>query len=498
MKRAGLTRLATNTMLAATASLNPASSTIVRPRIIASRDSVAASTKASGRRRKMPASVSPRLGKKPVTNTMRSFAADSPFTDPHVQLADQALREIFGNGYLVDFGVSFWDGTRLPARGSERFVLCLNDSGALRAAFSPPVDLNVGRAFAAGILDVDGDLERAVDVLLHASSGISLPRTVALLRVLRRLPKCDLPQLREAKLHGRMHSQERDRLAIGFHYDQPLEFYRTFLDKALVYSCAYWDDGIDTLDGAQSAKLDYTLDKLQLKPGERLLDIGCGWGAMVVRAAERYGADVLGITLSQTQYDEAQHRIAAALAGNRARVELRDYRELQGERFDKIVSVGMFEHVGRTRLPEYFRAAYDALRPGGLFLNHGISDQSEGRKGGRASGFMERFVFPDGELVAVSDALGIAERTGFEVRDVESLREHYARTLRAWVARLESNRGAAAAVAGKESYHTWRLYMAGSAQGFASGRLGIFQSLLAKPADGRVDLPPTRRGLYCR
>jgi cyclopropane-fatty-acyl-phospholipid synthase len=219
---------------------------------------------------------------------------------------------------------------------------------------------------------------------------------------------------------------------------------------------------------------------------------------LVVRAAERYGAHVLGITLSQTQYDEAQRRITAALAGNRARVELRDYRELQGERFDKIVSVGMFEHVGRARLPDYFRAAYDALRPGGLFLNHGISDQSDGRKGGRAGGFMERFVFPDGELVAISDALGIAENTGFEVRDVENLREHYARTLRAWVAGLEANRDAVVATAGVESYRTWRLYMAGSAEGFASGRLGIFQSLLAKPANGRVDLPPTRRRLYCR
>ncbi len=418
--------------------------------------------------------------------------------DAAAALADQALREIFGDAYLQEFGVAFWDGTRMPARGPERFVLCINDVGALRTAFSPPVDLNAGRAFAAGILDVDGDIEHAVDVLLKASSGISVPRTVALLRALRRLPKCDLPRLREAKLHGRVHSQERDRLAIGFHYDQPIEFYRAFLDKEIIYSCAYWDEGVETLDGAQSAKLDYTLDKLRLKAGERLLDIGCGWGALVVRAAERYGAHVLGITLSQMQHDEAQRRIAAALVGNRARVELRDYRDLRGEQFDKIVSVGMFEHVGRARLPEYFRAAYDALRPGGLFLNTGISDQSDGRKGGSATGFIERFVFPDGELVTVSDALGIAERTGFEVRDVESLREHYARTLRAWVSRLEAHRDAAVATAGEESYRTWRLYMAGSAQGFASGRLGMFQSLLAKPADGRVDLPATRRALYCR
>lgn len=423
------------------------------------------------------------------------FASSSSDT---VSVAELVLRELFGDAYLDDFGVVFWDGTWLPSRGPLRFVLRVNDAGALRTAFSPPVDLNAGRAFAAGVLSIDGDIERAVDALLKASTGMSLPRTVALARALLRLPKCDLPALREAKLHGRVHSQERDRLAIGFHYDQPIEFYRTFLDREMVYSCAYWDDGVDTLDAAQSAKLDYTLDKLRLKAGERLLDIGCGWGALVVRAAERYGAHVLGITLSQTQCDEAQRRIAAALVGNRARVELRDYRDLEGLQFDKIVSVGMFEHVGRSRLPEYFAAAYDALRPGGLFLNHGISDQSDGRRGGRASGFMERFVFPDGELVAVADALAIAERTGFEVRDVESLREHYAQTLRAWVARLESRRDAAIAAAGEQSYRTWRLYMAGSAQGFATGRLGIFQSLLAKPAGGHADLPPTRRDLYCR
>ena len=424
-----------------------------------------------------------------------------PFYSTHddtVNVADSVLRALFGEAYLEDFSVAFWDGTRLRARKSEQFVLYVNDPSALRTAFSPPVDLNAGRAFAAGLLDVEGDAERAVDALLQAGTSFTLPRTIAVARALRRLPKRELPPLREAKLHGRVHSQERDRLAIGFHYDQPLEFYRTFLDREMVYSCAYWDDSVQTLDAAQSAKLDYTLDKLRLKDGERLLDIGCGWGALVVRAAERYGAHVLGITLSRAQYDEAQRRIAAALVGNRARVELRDYRELEGEQFDKIVSVGMFEHVGRGRLPEYFRAAYDALRPGGLFLNHGISDQSDGRKGGRVSGFMERFVFPDGELVAVSDALAIAERTGFEVRDVENLREHYTRTLRAWVARLEAHRATAVSAGGEQSYRTWRLYMAGSAQGFTSGRLGIFQSLLAKPVNGRVDLPATRRALYCR
>jgi cyclopropane-fatty-acyl-phospholipid synthase len=265
----------------------------------------------------------------------------------------------------------------------------------------------------------------------------------------------------------------------------------------LVYSCAYWDDSIESLDDAQAAKLDYTLRKLRVRPGDRILDIGCGWGALVIRAAQRFGAQALGITLSRAQCDEAQRRIARAGVSDRARVELRDYRDLHGERFERIVSIGMFEHVGRARFAEYFRAAYDALHPGGLFLNHAISDQSVGRRSWRDRGFIDRFIFPDGELVTVADALQVAERTGFEVRDVENLREHYARTLRAWVSNLERNRDAAIAAAGEQIYRLWRLYLAGSAQGFSIGRLGVFQSLLGRPhADGSVDIPATRRELY--
>jgi cyclopropane-fatty-acyl-phospholipid synthase len=420
--------------------------------------------------------------------------------DRYVDASVAALRALFGKAFLRDFGVALWDATRLRAAGSERFVLRINDPGALRVALSPPIDLGAGRAFAAGLIEIDGDVESAVDRLYRTSrDGPSPFEKLRVTRYLRRLPKSPLPALREAALHGRIHSRERDREAIGFHYDQPADFYRSFLDRELVYSCAYFDDGVETLDAAQSAKLDYVLQKVRLRAGERLLDIGCGWGALVVRAAERFGAKVLGVTLSHPQYEETQRRIAAALVGDRAHVELLDYRELGGERFDKIVSVGMFEHVGRSRLPEYFRAAFQALRPGGLFLNHGIALQGARRARGNATGFIERFVFPDGELVPISDALHIAEQAGFEVRDVENLREHYVRTLRAWVANLERNRDAAVAAGGIQSYRTWRLYMAGSAQGFASGRMGIFQALLARPgAAGEVDLPATRRDLYRR
>ncbi|HEX3456976.1 MAG TPA: cyclopropane-fatty-acyl-phospholipid synthase family protein [Candidatus Baltobacteraceae bacterium] len=417
--------------------------------------------------------------------------------DPYARIAAAILRLVFGNAYGREFGVRLWDGSRIVPDNTPSFALVVNAPGALRAAFAPPLDLSLGRAFGAGLLDVEGSVEDFVDAMFRASDSLTPARVVRLIGALRRLPKPALPALHEASLHGRAHSAARDRAAVGFHYDQPVEFYASFLDPGLVYSCAYYDEDVSTLEAAQSAKLDHTLRKLRLRPGERLLDIGCGWGALVIKAARDFGVEAVGITLSRRQYEEATRRVAEASLGDRARIEQRDYRELRGERFDKIVSVGMFEHVGRARFAEYFRAAFDALRPGGLFLNHAIADQSPKRKGYKASGFLGRYIFPDGELVSVSEALRGGERAGFEVRDVENLREHYERTLRDWVSNLERNRAAAIAAAGAESYRLWRLYLAGSAQGFRSGRIAVYQSLLAKPdASGNVDLPRTRRDLY--
>lgn len=411
--------------------------------------------------------------------------------------SQEILDLLFGPRREWSFAVRFWEGTTVGSR-APRFTLVLNEPAALRATLAPPADLNPGRAFVEKIIDIEGDIEAAVDTMALAAERTSPLRVGAIALKLLRLPK---PQWRDdgaqPDLRGKIHSRSRDAAAIGFHYDQSVAFYRTFLTDELVYSCAYYDEGIETLEEAQRAKIDYTLRKLRLRPGEKLLDIGCGWGTLVIRAAAIFGAQALGITLSRRQYDEARRRIAAEGLEGRAAVELCDYRELGKRTFDKIVSIGMVEHVGRSQLPAYFRSALKALRPGGFFLNHGIADQSALRKGYRSTGFMARYVFPDGELMPIWNMLQFAEQLGFEVRDVENLREHYARTLRDWVANLERNRDIAIAAADERTYRVWRLYMGGSAQGFARGRMGLFQSLLAKPdAERRVPLPATRRDLY--
>jgi len=406
------------------------------------------------------------------------------------------LRLLFGDDFARTFAVRLWDGTTIAPRAPARFTLAVNSPGALRAALLPPDEINAARAFINGDFDCEGDLESGVATIKEAFSRFQPRAFPSLLALLLRLPKP--PAIHddgEARLYGRKHSLERDRAAIGFHYDLPIAFYRAFLDREMVYSCAYFDDGVETLDHAQTAKIDHTLRKLRVQAGERILDIGCGWGALVVRAAEHFGARVLGVTLSERQYEEANRRIHAAGIAATARVELLDYRELERTQpFDKIVSVGMFEHVGRTKLPEYFSTVHALLRPGGLFLNHGIASRAGERM---RRGFVERFVFPDGDLVTLSAALHIAEHAGFEVRDVENLREHYARTLRCWVANLERNHAAAVDAADERTYRVWRLYMAGSAHGFASGRMGVHQCLLGKATTaGRVEIPATRRDLY--
>jgi cyclopropane-fatty-acyl-phospholipid synthase len=418
-------------------------------------------------------------------------------TDRTARQSLAVLGELFGEHLGRDVGVRLWDGTEIPPE-SPGFVFQVNAPFALRAALTPPFDVNPGKAFVEGWLDVAGNLELAIDFLERSVTRLS---KVALLKVLAHLARLPAPprvaEAGMARLRGRRHTKARDAAAIGFHYDQPVTFYQTFLGSELVYSCAYWDEGVEALDDAQRAKLDYVLDKVRLRAGQSFLDIGCGWGALVIRAAER-GAQAHGITLSRRQYEEAVRRIEAAGLQDRARVELRDYRDLGDLRYDAIASIGMVEHVGRERLAEYFACAYQALRDGGLFLNHGIVSQTRDGKGYRAANdFIGRYVFPDGDLVSIDTTVRDAEAAGFEVRDVENLREHYARTLRAWVANLTAEQRAATEASDARTERIWRMYMTGSARSFALGRMGLMQTLLAKPrADGSSDIPPTRRDLY--
>jgi cyclopropane-fatty-acyl-phospholipid synthase len=408
------------------------------------------------------------------------------------------LRSAFGKAFVDDFAVALWDGTVVEARTVERFRFHITAPYALRAAFRRPLDLHPGEAYIAKWLDITGDFEYGIDRIertMDAVSPLALPRVLALLLQLPKPP--EYPALEAPVIHGKIHTKERDAAAVASHYDQPLSFYRTFLDERLVYSCAYYDDSVTTLDDAQTAKIDYLMRKLRLKDGERLLDVGCGWGGLLIRAAQTHGITGLGITLSRVQYDEANRRIAEAGLGDRVRVVLRDYRDLRGETFDKIVSVGMVEHVGRERVDDYFAAAYAALRDGGLFVNHGITSQHTPGEGERVTGFVARHVFPDGELLAIDTTLRAAERAGFEIRDVENLREHYARTLRAWATNLDAHRDAAIAATSERTYRVWKLYMTGSARGFSLGRIGLCQTVFAKRrSDGVASIPATRRDLY--
>jgi cyclopropane-fatty-acyl-phospholipid synthase len=297
------------------------------------------------------------------------------------------------------------------------------------------------------------------------------------------------------RLEGPLHSKDRDRLAIRYHYDLPSEFYALWLDSRMVYSCAYFESGETDLEAAQYRKLDYICKKLQLSPGERLLDIGCGWGGLLLHAATHYGVDAVGITLSVRQAEVARKRVREAALNRHCRVEISDYRDLQIEgQFDKVVSVGMFEHVGRKYLDEYFACVWKLLRPGGAFLNSGISESATYERIGAS--FIDRYVFPDGDLVPISSALAAAEAGGFEVRDVENLREHYALTLDNWVHRLEAHAEEAAKITSETTYRIWRLYMAASAHAFRIGRLNLFHTLFVRTVHGQRLMPLTRAEWY--
>jgi cyclopropane-fatty-acyl-phospholipid synthase len=399
-----------------------------------------------------------------------------------------------------NFAIRFWDGSQWPAEaGSPRFTLILNHPHALRCMLqNSGTDLAISESYIRGDLDLEGDLEAAMALANHLTSRRwPISTTLKVGWNLFRLPASS-PSGRNgqqpAKLSGKLHSIERDRQAVTYHYNVSNDFYALWLDQRMVYSCAYFETADEDLDTAQARKLDFLCRKLRLRADERLLDIGCGWGGLIIHASQHYGVNALGITLSQNQAQLANERIARAGLQNRCRVEVRDYRELtEASCFDKLVSVGMFEHVGEIRLPLYFQHAWRLLRPGGLFLNHGIALRANEPP---PKGFITRYVFPDGDLVPINATLRYAEEAGFEVRDVESLREHYPLTLRQWARRLELHRDQALQVVDEQTYRVWRLFLPGSAYGFAAGALNVYQALLVKPDEGRSGLPLTRGDWY--
>lgn len=401
------------------------------------------------------------------------------------------------------FSVRLWDGTVLPATLPERAQLVVTGEGSLGRALHLPLDVSLGEAYLRGDLDGSGDLTAIVEALDDLEVQVApaewpgLLRDAELLRRQARTRSAVAPPA--AHLGGEVHSRERDRQAIRFHYDVSNDFYRLFLDERMVYSCAYFPTGTETLEEAQAAKLDLICRKLRLQPGERLLDIGCGWGGLAIYAARHYGVQVLGVTLSQAQLDEGRARVRAAGLEHLVTLELCDYRDVGGQ-FDKVSSVGMAEHVGRRRMAEYFAVAYRALKPGGLMLNHAIADglnHVRMPKFLQSGAFARKYVFPDGELLPAWETLKFAADAGFELRDVENLREHYDRTLRHWVARLEAHEAEALALVGQERYRVWRLYMSASASYFRREHIELVQTLLAKPdGEWQAHVPPSRADLY--
>ncbi len=404
---------------------------------------------------------------------------------------ENVCRALFEGYQGPVFSVRFPDGWTWSSAGSRtpQCTIVLNNRKAVRALISAPSEITLGEAFIRGDVEVEGDLFAAFPAAEHL---FNRPRGIPA-RAAETLANTVFG-LGQWLRHGGRNSQRRDRASIAYHYDQPVAFYRAWLGPTMAYSCAYFRSENDPLDAAQWQKLDLICRKLRLQPGERFLDIGCGWGSLVLEAA-RHDAEAHGITLSREQAETARRRIEEAGCRDRCQVEWRDYRRMDaaGRQFDKMASVGMYEHVGLKNLPMYFGIAWRLLAPGGLFLNHGITRACHSPA--RRSSFISRYVFPDGNLVTLSEAISAAEAQGFEVRDVECLREHYELTLRKWVEGLRAHSSELLKQVPPVTYRIWLLYMAGCAAAFRRRDIGVYQVLFSKPDRGRTRLPLTREDL---
>ena len=394
-------------------------------------------------------------------------------------------------GTDIPIAIECYDGSRLgPPDTTSRIVV--RSPKALRYVLTGPGEIGFARAYVAGEIDVEGDIFEVLalrdylpDVKVTPREWLALARTVGV-EGLRPLP----PPPEEARPHGRRHSKERDAAVIAHHYDVSNDFYRLVLGPSMTYSCAVFGAADTALETAQTAKYELVCRKLGLRPGMRLLDVGCGWGGMVMHAAREHGAYAVGVTLSTRQAEWAREAVREAGLADRVDIRVQDYRDVADAPFDAISSIGMFEHVGLARLDEYFQRLFSLLRPGGRLLNHGIAKRPGSRAAFAHRGFIDRYVFPDGELHEVGSVVTRVQRAGFEARNVEGLREHYAQTLRHWVANLEAHWDEAVRLVGSGRARVWRLYMAASACNFEAGRTQIHQVLAVRnDPDGRSHMP---------
>jgi cyclopropane-fatty-acyl-phospholipid synthase len=380
----------------------------------------------------------------------------------------------------------FWDGDSFDFASDPSVTITIHSPHLLKSLLKGNF-VKLGDAFVAGDLTVDGPIDAIV------GSGITLAERIGRSRVVK-------PLATLARLAPRLHSKRSDAADIGYHYDVSNDFYRLWLDENMVYSCAYFRNGNEDIDTAQRQKLDHVCRKLRLKPGERILDIGCGWGGLLHWAARYYGVNGVGITLSERQYAYARDRFSADGLGHQIEVRLQDYRDLnEADAFDKIVSVGMYEHVGMRNLPLYFANVARSLRPGGALLNHGIvtTDPRGHARGPPGGEFIDRYVFPGGAVPHISRVFTELAGAGLEPVDMEDLRPHYALTLLHWVRRIESRRGDAIRLAGDVRYRIWRVYLAGMAHAFDRGWLSVAQVMAYKPlARSMAPRPWTREYQY--
>ncbi len=398
-------------------------------------------------------------------------------------------------GYTGPVAVRLWNGERVSGMPDARCTITIHDAGVLRELVLRRDLLRLADAYLSGSIEVEGDMESLFELKQHlAESELSYGARLYLLGQTLRLPgRTPQDSTRRKWVNRSAHSNTRT--SIAHHYDVSNGFYRLWLDPEMVYSCAYFRDSSQSLAEAQRDKLDYLCRKLRLCPGLSLLDIGCGWGALALWAARHYGVRVHGITLSREQYRLARQRVCKAGLEQQIHVELRDYRNLDADAiYDRVISVGMFEHVGVKNYPLYFGTVQRVLRPGGLFLNHGITSEN-GWQRTPLTCFMNHYIFPDGELARIAEVIGAMEQAGFEIVDVESLRRHYTLTLHHWGRALETNRDEAIRQSDEKTYRLWRLYMAGCAHYFDGGSIGVHQ-VLAGHRHSPLPLPLRREDLY--